>query len=320
MTKMTPRPGGSRPRNAFTVDLEDWFQGLTSTNPQVDRWPTFESRVVSATYELLNILRVHDVQATFFVLGRVADQHPELIREVSAVGHELGVHGYYHRFVYKMKREEFRQELQQSIEAVNRAAGVVPKGHRAPYFSVNATTPWAFEIMAEAGIEYDSSVFPTRSMLYGFPGAPRFPYRMEHNGMVEYPASTLAVGRYTLPIVGGFYTRALPYAVTRWAIRRLNAEGHPAILYIHPWELDLGQRYSRVTPRERVTHYYGRRGLEAKLHRLFTDFHFVPLGELAVGADVPSADAQSLRSPADGSGTVYPVQVQHAGHSGILKS
>lgn len=316
MTKITPHA----PHNAFTVDLEDWFQGLTSTNPQVDKWPALESRVVPATHKLLGILRAHDVRATFFVLGHVADRHPELIREIAAAGHELGVHGYHHRFVYKMKPDEFRQELQQSIDAVIRATGVIPKGHRAPYFSVNAATPWAFAIMSEAGIEYDSSVFPTRSMLYGFPGAPRFPHRIAETGLAEYPASTLALGRYTFPIVGGFYTRALPYTLTRWAIRRLNAEGQPAILYIHPWELDLGQRYDRVTPRERVTHYYGRRGLEAKLHRLFTDFRFAPLGELTMCADVPSADAQSLRSPAAGSDRLYSAHVQHAGHSGILKS
>ncbi len=218
------------PRNAFTVDLEDWFQGLTSTNPQVNKWPALESRVVFATRKLLDILHVHDVQATFFVLGYVADAHPELIGDIRAAGHEIGVHGYYHRFVYKLSPDEFRRELYQAIAAVQRAAGVLPQGHRAPYFSVNAATPWAFDALAEAGIAYDASVFPMRGMLYGFPGAPRFPYRMAQNGLLEFPASTLQWGGRTLPMLGGFYTRALPYAVTRWAIRRLNAQGQPAIL------------------------------------------------------------------------------------------
>jgi len=274
--------------NIFTVDLEDWFQGLTSTNPQIDRWPSFESRVVSVTQHLLGILRAHHVQATFFVLGHVADQHPGLIREICADGHELGVHGYYHRFVYRLTPTEFAQELEQSIASVERITGVRPRGHRAPYFSINATTPWAFAVMQQLGIQYDSSVFPTRNLLYGFPGAPRFPYQVEAHKLIEFPVSTLQIRNTTLPILGGFYTRVLPYFVTRWAIRRVQAQGQPAITYIHPWELDTGQRYNAVTARERVTHYHGRAGLEAKLHRLFSDFRFTTMGAFATPDRMPT--------------------------------
>jgi len=274
--------------NIFTVDLEDWFQGLTSTNPQIDRWPSLESRVVTATQRLLTILRAHRIQATFFVLGYVADRHPALIEQIAADGHEIGVHGYYHRFVSRLTPAEFAQELEQSIAAVERITGVQPLGHRAPYFSINATTPWAFDIMQQLGIQYDSSVFPTRNLLYGFPGAPRFPYKVEALNLIELPVSTLQVRKATLPILGGFYTRVLPYIVTRWAIRRLQAQGQPAITYIHPWELDTGQRYNAVTARERVTHYHGRGGLEAKLHRLFSDFHFTTMGALAASNRMPA--------------------------------
>ncbi len=268
------------PMNGFTVDLEDWFQGLTSTNPQIDRWPSLESRVVQATQQLLAILRAHHVQATFFVLGYVADQYPTLIEQIGADGHEIGVHGYYHRFVHQLTPDEFTRELEQGIAAVERITGERPLGHRAPYFSVNAGTPWAFDCMQKLGLRYDSSVFPTRNLLYGFPGAPRFPYQVAGHELLEIPVSTLRLGGKILPIVGGFYTRALPYRLTRWAIRQLNRQGHAAITYIHPWELDTGQRYHQVTPRERITHYYGRDGLEAKLHKLFADFRFTSLGSL----------------------------------------
>ena len=270
----------SRPINAFTVDLEDWFQGLTSTNPQVDRWPTFESRVVPATQLLLGILRAHRVTATFFVLGYVADHHPALIEQIRAEGHEIGVHGYYHRFVHRLTPDEFARELAASIEAVQRITGEAPRGHRAPYFSIDARTPWAFDVLQRHGIAYDSSVFPTRNMLYGFPGAPRFPYRVDGANLWELPASTVRVGGRVLPVAGGFYTRVLPYRAIRWALRRIHQEGQPAILYIHPWELDLGQRYRAVTPRERITHYAGRRGLAAKLDRLFSDFRFSTMDEV----------------------------------------
>jgi polysaccharide deacetylase family protein (PEP-CTERM system associated) len=272
--------------NAFTVDLEDWFQGLTSTNPLIDRWPSLESRVIPATQLLLDILRTHKVEATFFVLGYVADQHPALIEQIRAEGHEIGVHGYFHRFVSRLIPDEFAQELEQSIQAVERITGEKPLGHRAPYFSINAKTPWAFELLRAHGLCYDSSIFPTRNILYGFPGAPRFPYHcfedqsLEGHALVEFPLSTVRLGGLNWPIAGGFYLRALPYAFIRWGVAHLNSQGQPAIMYIHPWELDLGQNYNRVTPRERITHYYGRHHLAEKLHRLFSDFHFTSLRKL----------------------------------------
>lgn len=282
-------PTGLAP-NVFTVDLEEWFQGLTSTNRQVERWETLESRVVPATHLLLDILRQYGIRATFFVLGHVADRQPALMDAICAEGHELGIHGYYHRFVYRLTPEEFDAEVGRSIEAVMRVNGTMPQGHRAPYFSVNATTPWAFELLARHGLRYDSSVFPTRNMLYGFPGAPRLPYRVAEteatgNALWEVPASTVRWAGRNWPMSGGFYVRALPYAVTRWALRRLQQAGEPAILYIHPWELDLGQRYNQVTPRERITHYHGRHGLAEKLHRLFTDFRFGPMCDLVANLE-----------------------------------
>ncbi|GAB4531200.1 MAG: polysaccharide deacetylase family protein [Anaerolineae bacterium] len=266
--------------NAFTVDLEDWFQGLTSTNPQVQKWPSFESRVVPATRALLDVLRAHRVQATFFVLGYVANQYPDLIAQIQAEGHEIGVHGYSHRFVHRSTPDEFARDLERCLRVVEHITGQMPLGYRAPYFSVNRDTLWAFDILQAQGLRYDSSVFPTRTTLYGFPGAPRFPHQMDGYALMEFPLSTWRLGGINWPIAGGFYLRALPYPLIRWGISRLNRQGQPAIMYIHPWELDLGQHYRQVTLRERITHYYGRRGLEEKLHRLFTDFCFGPLRNL----------------------------------------
>ena len=268
------------PQNAFTVDLEDWFQGLTSTNPQIERWPTFERRVVPATQSLLEILRRYQVQATFFVLGYTANQHPALIEQIRAEGHEIGIHGYFHRFVYRLTAGEFAEEIERSLETVEDITGELPLGHRAPYFSINAQTPWAFEVLARFGLRYDSSIFPMRSLIYGYPGAPARPHPLPGHNLIEFPVSTVKLGGLTLPIAGGFYLRAWPYRLIRWGISRLNRQGHPAILYLHPWELDLGQRYNRVTPRERLTHYYGRRQLAGKLERLFSEFEFGPLRAL----------------------------------------
>lgn len=282
------------PLNAFTVDLEEWFQGLTSTNRQPERWDALESRVVYATHLLLDILRQYQVRATFFTLGHVADRQPALMEAICAEGHELGIHGYYHRFVHRLTPAEFDEEVQRSLEAVLRVSGVVAEGHRAPYFSVNAATPWAFDVLARHGLIYDSSVFPIRNMLYGFPGAPRLPHRVAEGALWELPASTVRVAGKLLPMSGGFYVRALPYVVTRWALRRLQRAGEPAVLYIHPWELDLGQHYRQVTARERITHYHGRRGLATKLHRLFSDFRFGLMRDLVASLEVrtPTVPAQ----------------------------
>jgi polysaccharide deacetylase family protein (PEP-CTERM system associated) len=274
------KTGTMQQMNAFTVDLEDWFQGLTSTNPQIDTWSSFESRVVPITHSLLEILRDHKIQATFFVLGYLADQQPELVERIRADDHEIGVHGYSHRYVYRLTPDEFSRELEHSLKAVERITGEVPLGHRAPYFSLNASTLWAFNILKAQGFRYDSSVFPTRTTLYSFPDAPRFPYRVDGHDLMEFPLSTVRWGGINWPIAGGLYMRTLPYAFIRWGISHLNRRGHPAIMYVHPWELDLGQSYSRVTPRERITHYYGRRRLARKLNRLFTDFRFCSLSSL----------------------------------------
>lgn len=282
--------------NAFTVDLEDWFQGLTSTNPLVERWPAYESRVVPATRKLLKLLHAHDVQATFFVLGYVAERQPDLIAEIVQGGHEIASHGYFHRFVYKLTPNEFLEDIVRTNEVIQQACGVYPKGYRAPYFSVNASTPWLYEYLAAAGMVYDASIFPTRNMLYGWPQAPKYPFREARTGLLELPSTTIRIGALLAPVSGGFYMRALPYAFVRWALERVNGSGQPAIIYVHPWELDTGQDYPYVTARERVTHYHGRRGLESKLKRLFSDFSFTSISQLMGTIDAPTIDITGCNS------------------------
>jgi polysaccharide deacetylase family protein (PEP-CTERM system associated) len=279
--------------NAFTIDLEDWFQGLTSTNPHPEKWATYEARLEENTQHLLRLLERYGVRATFFVLGHVADRYPALVRDIDSAGHEIGVHGYWHEMVHRLTAEGFALEIDRAIETLEPLVSQPILGHRAPYFSINRDALWALDVLAEKGFAYDSSFFPTRNMLYGYPEAPRFPCWLEagdtagggrsersQGRLVEFPVSTARWLGINWPIGGGFYVRALPYSIIRAGIRQLNRQRQPAIMYLHPWELDLGQRFNEVTLRERVTHYYGRRGLEKKLTRLFKDFSFVPLGRL----------------------------------------
>jgi polysaccharide deacetylase family protein (PEP-CTERM system associated) len=268
--------------NALTIDLEDWYQGLTSTAVQIDRWESFEDRVVESTSLLLDLLRRARVKATFFVLGYVADQFPELIRQVADAGHEIGLHGYYHYRVDKLTRASFREDLLRGKMAVTEASGVLPVGFRAPMFSINGRSLWALEILAREGFLYDSSVFPTQNMLYGYPQAPREPYKpLNGKDLIEIPMSTVKLCGVKLPVSGGFYLRFLPYSLIKRGLKRINSEGLPAIVYLHPWDLDPDQPCINPTLRERFTHYYNLKTTEDKLVRLLRDFKFAPMIEIA---------------------------------------
>jgi polysaccharide deacetylase family protein (PEP-CTERM system associated) len=309
--------------NAFTVDLEDWYQGLTSTNRHPELWSRYEARLERNADRLLALLDEHGVTATFFVLGHVAHRYPGLIRRIGAAGHEIGVHGYWHRKVHSLSPERFADELDQAMQALEPLISKPIIGHRAPYFSIDRHSLWALDILWEKGFRYDSSFFPTRNMLYGYPEAPRFPcqvctgvkagWRNADGGeaarvpwthgnhpLTEFPLSTARWFGINWPIGGGFYIRTLPYAIIRLGIRQLNRQGQPAILYMHPWEIDLEQEYRQVTFRERITHYHGRRSLARKLRRLFEDFDFSPVREIL---DRQPADAWSGPPPDCAGGT-----------------
>ena len=258
------------PVNAFTVDWEDWYQGLEI---DMDRWDGFADRLSVGTERLLALLADADVRATFFVLGRAAQSAPALLRKIRDAGHEIGTHGYSHRFVYALGAEQFRSELRQSLSIIEDILGTrCVLGHRAPFFSIIKGTEWAFEIMREEGLQYDSSVFPVQNYRYGIADAPRWPYEA-HPGQVEFPPSTWRLTGRNIPVAGGAYFRIFPYNLTRSALRSINASGQSAAFYIHPWELD--PDHPRLDlPEISLTHYWNLERTEARLRRLLHDFFF----------------------------------------------
>jgi polysaccharide deacetylase family protein (PEP-CTERM system associated) len=274
----TPPP---RALNALTIDCEEWYHGLTRTNIQPESWPTMTSRAEPSVGKLLDILDEAGVRATFFILGDLARQFPSLVKRIANAGHELGSHGYAHRPVHRLTPDSFLKDLDQTRDVIQQAAGSAIHGFRAPYFSIDPRCLWAFDVLCDAGYEYDSSVFPLRTILYGYAGASRLPYRPVTGGkLVEYPVATIRMAGMTLPVAGGFYWRMLPYPVIRSAIQKLNRQEVPAVFYMHPWELDTDQPHIRVSARERLTHYGGRSTLPGKLHRLCREFNLAPLGEI----------------------------------------
>ncbi len=226
----------------MTVDLEDWFV-VENLKENIDytEWKSLPSRVEKNTARLLELFDYYGVRATFFVLGWVADRFPKLIYMIASYGHEIGCHSYLHNRVDKMRRDEFEKDTRRAVKAIADASGVYPAGYRAPSWSINSNIDWAFEVLADLNFMYDSSLYPIKHDIYGDPEAPREIFNMElKNGktLYEIPASTINLFGKNFPVGGGGYLRHSPLWFTSKMIRRLNRVNRPAVLYIHPWELD----------------------------------------------------------------------------------
>ncbi|MBD3868832.1 MAG: DUF3473 domain-containing protein [Acidobacteria bacterium] len=287
-TEPTDNAGANNSRvlNAIAVDVEEHFQ-VSAFEGVVDRdrWAGMASRVVANTDRLLELFDDTGVQATFFILGWVAERHGGLVRRIAESGHEIGSHGYSHRLIYNQTPSEFRSETELSRKILEDASGMAVEGYRAASFSIVPENVWALDILAENGFQYDSSLFPVIHDRYGFRGIPRHPFRLRTPSgatLAEVPPSTLPIGGMTLPVAGGGYLRFYPYAMTRWAVDRLNRkENIPANVYIHPWEVDPEQPRIRSAPlRSRFRHYVNLGTTQEKVRKLLETFRFGPLSRV----------------------------------------
>jgi len=265
--------------NALTIDFEDWYQCLEIP---VAEWGKYEHRIVSTGRQLMEILGEAGVKATFFILGKVAEDHPEIVREIAAAGHELGTHGYSHTLIYTQTPAVFREEMKRALGAVEQAAGVRVHGHRAPYFSITKKSLWALDVLAELGVRYDTSIFPVMNYRYGIEDAPRWPYDIEsgETRMKEFPISTWRILGKNIPIAGGAYFRIFPYAVTRAGFRSINRLGRPGVFYLHPWEVDPHPPRIPVPRRIAATRYFNLKATAGRFSRLLRDFRFAPMKEI----------------------------------------
>jgi polysaccharide deacetylase family protein (PEP-CTERM system associated) len=291
---------GAAVRNAMSVDVEDYFH-VSVFDGIVPRsaWAGMESRVEANTRRLLDIFDEFGVRATFFVLGWVAERHPQIVRDIAGRGHEVASHGHAHRLVYDQTRAAFRDDVRRAKHLLEDVGGVEVGGYRAPSFSITPRSLWALEILIEEGYRYDASIFPVRHDRYGIPPSPRHPFAVERDAgtIVEIPASTIQVASLRLPIAGGGYFRILPYTWTRWGIAHLNrAEHRAAVFYLHPWEIDPGQPRLPAKWFGRFRHYHNLHKTERRLRALLADFRFGPVASLlrapavsARAADLPRA-------------------------------
>jgi len=277
--------------NALTVDVEDYFQ-VSAFAPHVPRsgWDQRECRVERNVDRILAMLDRHQIRATFFALGWIAQRYPSLIRRIAQQGHEVASHGYGHQRVGDLGPEAFGEDVIRAKATLEDVTGVEVIGYRAPSFSIDARSLWAFDRLVGAGYRYSSSLYPIRHDHYGMPEAPRFAHPVR-DGLLEAPATTVQLFSHNVPSSGGGYFRLLPYAASRWLLRRVNAvDRKPAVFYFHPWEIDADQpRIAGIGHKTRFRHYVNIGRMERRLERLLGDFRWGRMDEIFLRKRPPSS-------------------------------
>jgi polysaccharide deacetylase family protein (PEP-CTERM system associated) len=267
---------GGRAVNAMSVDVEEHFQvqAMAASIPRVT-WDEKPSRVAQSTNRVLDLFAEHDAKATFFVLGWIAERHKPLIRRIVDEGHELASHGYEHARADSQTPQQFRADVARTKAVLEDIGGARVLGYRAATFSIGPHNPWAFEMLADAGYAYSSSVNPIRHDLYGAVNAPRVPFHPKAAPtLAEFPITTLRFAGRNWPCGGGGFFRLFPYALSRWAIEQVNSRDRlPSIFYFHPWEVDpLQPREPGLSAKSRFRHYLNLDRMEGRLARLLEDF------------------------------------------------
>lgn len=276
--------------NAMTVDVEDYFH-VAAFSQQIDpaTWDGFTLRVERNTQRLLELFAEYGIQATFFILGWVAERCPNLVRAIANQGHEVACHGYSHQLIYTQDPAVFREETIRSKGCLEQQAQCKVLGYRAASYSITKNSLWALDILAELEFTYDSSIFPVRHDRYGIPGSPRWPYRIPtpKGTLIEFPPSTMDFMGYHLPVAGGGYFRLYPYGFTRFALARINnVEKKPFVFYLHPWEIDPEQPRVQAGWLSTFRHYTNLKCCEKNLCQLMRDFKFTTIPKVLANTEL----------------------------------
>ena len=268
--------------NALSIDVEEYFQveAFRELIPS-SKWDDLPPRIEANVEYILERLAQHQVKATFFCLGWIAQNYPSLIKKIAEEGHEIASHGWSHTPIHHLTPEDFRLEIRKSKALLEDLTGKEVIGFRAPTYSITFKTLWALTILAEEGFRYDSSIFPIYHDLYGFPESPRFPYLLEDLSLKEFPISTFRFKGINLPLSGGGYFRLFPYLLTRFLLKRFQKkEKKPFVFYIHPWEFDPEQPRFRSPLKSRFRHYLNLSKTKIRFENLLNDFSFAPVKEV----------------------------------------
>jgi polysaccharide deacetylase family protein (PEP-CTERM system associated) len=235
----TPPAPVSRPRNVITVNVSEWFQSTAFSGIiKFSHWPKYERRVEQGIHLTLSLLRKYDIKATFFILGIVAREFPEMVKMIAQEGHEIGTMGYYNRRLHEIPPADYIKELEMSIPLLKSLSRQDIVTHRAPEWSVTQHTLWVMDALRSFGVKYDSSIYPVNSILYGIEDAPRHPYILNPSGIIEFPPTTYRFAGKNVALFGGTNLRVSPYSIISMAMQSLNNEGRHVLVHVYPWEME----------------------------------------------------------------------------------
>ncbi len=284
--------------NALTIDVEDYFHvSAYADRISIQDWEHFTPRVQSGTQKILSLLDKFQVRATFFVLGWVAERQPQLVRAIQAAGHEIASHSYHHRLVYNQTPEEFRADFRRAKDVLEQLTGEAIRGYRAPSFSIVQRSLWALDVLAEEGVQFDSSIYPVHHDRYGIPDARLGPHQItlpdSGRTLWEFPGTVQSIWGWQVPVGGGGYFRLYPYRVTRSFLSRTNRIARlPFMFYLHPWELDPEQPRLPGSVLRRWRHRINLGATERRLERLLTDFRFGAMSDALEDYSPAATDSQ----------------------------
>lgn len=262
--------------NALAIYVEEWYHRNDIDIPSNIKTQC-KGRVVGDVDKILKLLSERNIKATFFILGSIAEEYPQVVEKIHRLGHEIASHGYNHNLVYEQSREEFKTDLKRSIQLLQNITNEKVLGYTAPSWSIINNSVWALDVLKEEGFLYDSSVFPIKTFLYGIPDFPRFPYKIygDNGNLIEFPPSTVKFLDKNIPFSGGVFFRILPLWIIRKCLKRINKkEKKPALIYLHSWELNHSQPKLKLPIKKRIIPYANLDGTEEKLRSLLNDFKF----------------------------------------------
>jgi polysaccharide deacetylase family protein (PEP-CTERM system associated) len=263
--------------NALTIDVEDYFQ-VSAFAPYIrrDEWDRRECRIERNVGRILHLLDERDVKATFFTLGWVAERYPQLVQVHRRPGHELASHGYGHERASDLDRGAFHHDVTHAKKLLEDLSGTPVSGYRAPSFSIGAGNLWAFDVLAQAGYRYSSSIYPLRHDHYGMPDSPRFAYRVGQRCHAGGPGDHAARDEPQPAFQRRWLLPAAALFLSRWMIGRVNREDREAaVFYFHPWEIDVGQpRVAGIDAKTRFRHYVNIPRMDGRLQSLLADFRW----------------------------------------------
>jgi peptidoglycan-N-acetylglucosamine deacetylase len=261
--------------NILSFDVEDWFQGFKSRG--IPGWEKYGSREQKNIDKILELLEKFDCSATFFILGNFAEQNKDIVKQIHRSHHEVASHSYSHIPVPMLNPEKFREDLLKADDILSNIIGKKIIGYRAPKWSINNSCLWALDILAEEGYEYDSSLFPSSFHTYGNSNMKAMPNRIslkEGKSIFEFPAQILTFAKIKIPVGGGFYLRAAPEFITRYAIRKSQRINNYSMIYLHPYEFDSSVPKFKVGLKFKIIRYYKLEKTEEYLHNFLKDNKF----------------------------------------------